>query len=664
MTMLDRRRVLLGATAVAAAIAIPSAAVWLRPRDVAVGSKVDEAVIAWLKANALPLATAEPGRGVQDLAQLRSVIGDARVVALGEATHGTREFFTLKHRMIEYCVSQLGFTVIGIEAEHGTALSINDYVVNSKGNAADAVSGMGMWPWDTEEVVALAEWVRDWNLAHERKVKFYGFDMQFATASALHLLAYLERVAPELAATCERSLGRLCSRYAGGADLLSAAERDQVLAQIAAVLEAFAAERARWVSQTGELDWNLTRHSAVVLLQSVKFELFDIEHDFSNAYSFRDRCMAANVRALLDIEGPGAKALLWAHNGHVQRKNLFELVSMGGLLQADLGAEYVAVGFAFNQGSFRATGVDGKMHDHVVGPAPKDSVDGVLAATGIPLLALDLKRVPADGPVARWMVSNPQQRLIGARFDPTLELFNSFGADPRDNFDALLFVETTTTSRGLEHPPRVAALSPASVKDSNAEPTNFAFIERAATPDGWRLTDNSLYPYAVAITDRASPDGGRAVCISRAGSPLPWGDAALTQSFPAAPWRGRRLVFSAAMRAEAPRIGTGATLLVHVWPKQAPGSKTTPNPILAMPADGLVRSADWVRRSVAVDVPQDAERVQISIAVIGGGAGWFGDLALGSEPGAVASWSGTPARPARAGPRTVPVPTELRLWAE
>jgi len=79
---------------------------------------------------------------------------------------------------------------------------------------------------------------------------------------------------------------------------------------------------------------------------------------------------------------------------------------------------------------------------------------------------------------------------------------------------------------------------------------------------------------------------------------------------------------------------------------------------------------DWyvrrtgIRRSVAVDVPQDAERVQISIAVIGGGAGWFGDLALGSEPGVVASWSGTPARPARAGPRTVPVPTELRLWAE
>src|SRR5262249_56948927 len=123
------RGLLWGPPAVAAAIAIPSAAVWLRPRDVAVGSKVDEAVIAWLKANALPLATAEPGRGVQDLAQLRSVIGDARVVALGEATHGTREFFTLKHRMIEYCVSQLGFTVIGIEAEHGTALSINDYVL-------------------------------------------------------------------------------------------------------------------------------------------------------------------------------------------------------------------------------------------------------------------------------------------------------------------------------------------------------------------------------------------------------------------------------------------------------------------------------------------------------------------------------------------------------
>src|SRR5262245_49189470 len=174
-TMLNRRRILLGGTAVAAAAAfcIPSA---LRAEP----GELNPEVIAWLKANALPLTTAEPGSGVKDLEQLRPLIGDARVVSLGEATHGTREFFQLKHRVMEYCISQLGFTVIAFEAYFGATLAVNDYVLRGNGNARDAASSMGMGFWDTEEVAALIEWVRGWNLTHERKVKFYGFDMQSA----------------------------------------------------------------------------------------------------------------------------------------------------------------------------------------------------------------------------------------------------------------------------------------------------------------------------------------------------------------------------------------------------------------------------------------------------------------------------------------------------
>src|SRR5262249_55004668 len=154
--------------------------------------------------------------------------------------------------------------------------------------------------------------------------------------------------------------------------------------------------------------------------------------DADKAFSFRDRCMADNVHALLDTEGPHTKALLWAHNGHVQHKTLFDLVTMGSLLSTELGVDYRAVGFAFGQGAFRARGFDDKLHDYVLSTAPADSLDGVLAATGIPLFALDLKRVPADGPVASWMASKPSQRLISAVFDPQREVLYSFVADPRD----------------------------------------------------------------------------------------------------------------------------------------------------------------------------------------------------------------------------------------
>ena len=95
---------------------------------------------AWARSNAIPLASVEAGHGFIDLEPLRAIIGDARIVSLGEATHGTREFFQLKHRLLEYCVSELGFTIFGIEASYPECLRINDYVLHGTGNPLDALA--------------------------------------------------------------------------------------------------------------------------------------------------------------------------------------------------------------------------------------------------------------------------------------------------------------------------------------------------------------------------------------------------------------------------------------------------------------------------------------------------------------------------------------------
>jgi hypothetical protein len=107
---------------------------------------------------------------------------------------------------------------------------------------------------------------------------------------------------------------------------------------------------------------------------------------------------------------------------------------------------------------------------------------------------------------------------------------------------------------------------------------------------------------------------------------VPWGDRALGQSFPAAPWRGKRLTFSAAMRADAPRIGTGTQILLEVFPKGEDAKS-----IAALQAGGPLRSPQWTRRSVAIDVPADADRIQISLVMTGDGAGLFGDLTLSAD---------------------------------
>ena len=241
----------------------------------------------------------------------------------------------------------------------------------------------------------------------------------------MHMLAYLERVAPKLAAASERMPGpALLATTLGDSSRLSAAERERCSPRSRAVREAFAAERAHWIGKTGKLDWHLARQSADRRSeQSMRIDVMDAEGATSRkGFAFRDRCMADNVHALLDTEGAGAKALLWAHNGHVQQVDYFELVNMGSFLHAELGADYRVDRLCLQPGQLPGMGHDGDWCATTrSGRRPPSSSMPRLAATGIPLFALDLMRVPADGRSrAGWRASRPQ-RTIGSVFDPGSE---------------------------------------------------------------------------------------------------------------------------------------------------------------------------------------------------------------------------------------------------
>jgi erythromycin esterase len=357
------------------------------------------------------------------------------------------------------------------------------------------------------------------------------------------------------------------------------------------------------------------------------------------------------VRSLLDAEGPHAKAVLWAHNGHVQRTPLvffkvIELASMGSHLHAMFGNEMVVIGFAFNQGSFQALDETGRLRDHTVPPAPEGFVDAALAATGFPLLALDLANMPADGPVAMWLAGEPSQRSIGAVFQGDHSDYSAAG-NPRDKYDILLFVDRTSAARAN---PEVSHPEPAS--GSQGEPTNLELAGDGAHPDGWRARSVSRHPYAVAFAEKDTPEAGRAVRLARDDNALIWGDGALTQTFPVGSWHRRRLVFSAAMRAEAPRVGTGAQLVVRFLTKSGAA-------VQVVQSGAPVRSSHWIRHAIAADVPGKAEQIQICLVTTGAAAGWFGDLDLEvkATEGPVAVSDAEDRRPKRKRPpRTWDVP--------
>lgn len=161
--------------------------------------------------------------------------------------------------------------------------------------------------------------------------------------------------------------------------------------------------------------------------------------------------MADNVQWILDNEPPGTRIVLWAHNQHVSHEAHAKVPRMGFHLAGALGEDYVAFGFAFNRGRFRARDLTLESEnpeavtDHEVGPAPAPYVGATMARTGFPLLVIDLRVEDAPIEVRQWLASPHPMRGTGAGFASDASMRKEVVLP--SHFDALIFVDQTTASR-------------------------------------------------------------------------------------------------------------------------------------------------------------------------------------------------------------------------
>lgn len=154
--------------------------------------------VSWLKEVQIPCRGVEAGQGFEDLQSLEEVIGKARIVSLGESTHGSREIFQMKHRLVEFLATEMGFTIFSIEANMPEAYRLNQYVVDGAGDPTQLIRGMYFWTWSTEEVLAMVEWMRRFNESGKGSIRFTGFDMQNADLSVDRVLEFLQQAEPKL----------------------------------------------------------------------------------------------------------------------------------------------------------------------------------------------------------------------------------------------------------------------------------------------------------------------------------------------------------------------------------------------------------------------------------------------------------------------------------
>jgi erythromycin esterase-like protein len=154
------------------------------------------AVVDWIRHAARPFEACSLRADRRDLAALRPIVGNARLVALGEATVGTHEFLQLKHRLLEYLAGEMGFTTLALEANMVEVRRIDEYVLTGRGDPRALLSGLNYWPMKTEEMLDLVNWVRRFNASGRGPLRIAGFEMSKPMAPTDSVRSFLQRVDP------------------------------------------------------------------------------------------------------------------------------------------------------------------------------------------------------------------------------------------------------------------------------------------------------------------------------------------------------------------------------------------------------------------------------------------------------------------------------------
>ena len=402
--------------------------------------QVDPQIVEWLKSNCIPFATSKPGGGSEDLMPLKSIVGSARIAALGEATHGTKEFFEMKHRMLQFLVEEMGFNIFAIEAYWPESNLVNDYIQTGHGDPARLLAGLGLWTWNTQEVLDMILWMRQHNEnpGNAPKISFCGFDMQRAQMAIDSVIAYLSRVdAP--AATWAGSLYTPFYPYSNSGSSYtnaSAGVKSVCSWNVQVVYEHLLDHRQEYELKSSPTQFAFALQAARIAVQMEAF--FGVQHGPD-----REGFMAENAEWWVTQGGPNAKIVLWAHNSHVSTYQY----TMGRVLRSVYGREMVVFGFDFASGSFNAYPYDlqtntatGSLTHFEVELPPSDSYEYIFQAASLPRFFLDMREPPS------WLLGPLRFRSIGAVYDQSSPLTYYAPVPLPSMFDVLIYFQHTSPS--------------------------------------------------------------------------------------------------------------------------------------------------------------------------------------------------------------------------
>ena len=404
----------------------------------------------------------------RDYEPLMELVGNSRFTLLGEASHGTHDFYHTRAQITQWLIKEKGYSAVAVEADWPDAHRVNRYV-QGRSDDADAVEALGSfkrfptWMWRNTDVVEFIAWLREYNddlPEGSRKVGFYGLDLYSLHASARAVLDFLDKVDPEAAQraryryACFEHFGEDTQAYGYAARFgLSKSCEDEVVNQLVEMQK----RAADLANRDGHLDpdaFFIAEQNARLVANAERYYRSMFESQIGS-WNLRDQHMVETLDALVNHLGArSAKVALWAHNSHLGDARATQMgasgeLNVGQLVRQRHGEDTVLVGFTTHTGTVTAaSNWDGPAERKRVRAALSGSYESLFHAAGVSNFLLILRG-------ATWLsgVLNQEmlERAIGVIYLPESErVSHYFQARLANQFDAVIHLDETRAVEPLE----------------------------------------------------------------------------------------------------------------------------------------------------------------------------------------------------------------------
>ena len=413
---------------------------------------------------------ASPLTSETDIGPVLEEVRGASLVLLGEATHGTQEFYTFRAHLTQALISECGFAGVAIEGDWPDAQRVNRFVQleSSDLDTASALGGFArfpIWMWRNTAELRFIEWLREYNAARAPNARagFFGLDLYSLDTSARAVVDYLEKVAPSLAAQARVSYGCFeryehdSERYAWAAARLNGESCEDAVTR---ELLRLRAERAQLETAGGETAFFDAEQNARLAANAEQYYRTMFRGRVAS-WNLRDRHMHETleaVRAHLWRQGRAPKVVVWAHNSHLGDARATEAarmgeINLGQLVREQSGAAARLVGFTTYSGTVVAASEWGEPAElKRVRPALAGSYEDVFHRTGMPAFVLPFN---PGTPAAEFFAEPRLERAIGVIYRPETERHSHyFEAQLAQQFDLVIHFDET---RALQPREQIAA---------------------------------------------------------------------------------------------------------------------------------------------------------------------------------------------------------------